>query len=83
MRGYATGLNVHIAVEDTGCGIAPDHLERIFRRFWQADARAHGVGLGLVIARGIVEAHGGNVQVESTLGRGTTFTIVLPIVSVE
>jgi PAS domain S-box-containing protein len=79
VRASATVHNLLIDVEDTGCGIAADHLERVFRRFWQADARAHGVGLGLVIARGIIEAHGGTIRVASTLGRGSTFTIVLPL----
>ena len=83
VRAYATVHNLLIDVDDSGRGIAPDHLDRIFRRFWQADARANGVGLGLVIARGIVEAHGGTIRVESTLGRGSTFTIVLPLESVD
>jgi signal transduction histidine kinase/GAF domain-containing protein len=72
-----------IRVQDTGVGIAPEHLERIFERFYQVttsvpDGRAHGQGLGLAIVRIIVEGHGGQVQVSSTLHEGSTFTVRLP-----
>jgi PAS domain S-box-containing protein len=66
-------------VADTGCGIAPDGLPHVFDRFWQAVKNAHhGVGLGLSIARGIVEAHGGRIWVESILGRGTIIFFTVP-----
>ena len=66
-------------VADTGCGIAPDELPHVFDRFWQAVKGAHhGVGLGLPIARGIVEAHGGRIWVESILGRGTIIFFTVP-----
>jgi PAS domain S-box-containing protein len=70
---------VEIEVEDSGVGIAPDHLPHIFDRFWQAvrSTRA-GAGLGLAIARGIVEAHGGQIRVESVPGQRTAFTFTLP-----
>ena len=56
-------------VADTGCGISPDGLPHVFDRFWQARKGAHhGAGLGLPITRGIIEAHGGRIWVESTLG---------------
>jgi len=67
-------------VTDTGAGIDPDDLERIFDRFWQGrDADARGAGLGLAICKRIVEAHGGRLWVESRVGQGTTvsFTISL------
>jgi two-component system OmpR family sensor kinase len=73
---------VEIRVQDTGTGIAPDDLPHIFDRFYRGDlsrARATGnTGLGLAIVRGIVEAHGGLIAVESTPGEGTCFTITLP-----
>ena len=69
---------VEFFVSDTGPGIPPDQLERIFGRFWQADAAdRRGIGLGLTIAKGIMDAHGGRLWVESTLGQGTTFRFIL------
>jgi signal transduction histidine kinase len=66
-------------VEDTGVGILPEHLPHVFDRFWQADRSGNaGAGLGLAIAKGIVEAHGGRIWVESTPGKGATFFFTLP-----
>jgi PAS domain S-box-containing protein len=71
---------VQISVADTGTGIAPAHLPHVFDRFWQADrTKRGGAGLGLAIAKGIVEAHGGRLGVESEVGRGTTFHFTLPL----
>jgi two-component system, OmpR family, manganese sensing sensor histidine kinase len=71
-----------VSVEDTGIGIAPEHLQHIFERFWQADpARAYqagGFGLGLAIAQGIAQNHNGKITVTSELGRGSCFTVGLP-----
>jgi heavy metal sensor kinase len=76
------GNSVRLAVADTGEGIAPEHLGRVFDRFYRVDkARSRelgGSGLGLSITRGVIEAHGGTIAVESTLGRGSTFTVTLP-----
>ncbi|MGZ8379782.1 MAG: ATP-binding protein [Gemmatirosa sp.] len=76
---------VRLCVRDTGAGIAADQLAHIFEKFFQADNQSasaqKGSGLGLAIAREIVEAHGGAISVESTRGRGTAFSIVLPIVA--
>jgi signal transduction histidine kinase len=73
---------VEIAVADNGIGIPPEHLPKIFERFYQVDGsstRKHGgTGLGLTIVRKIVEAHGGVVTVESELGRGSLFRVRLP-----
>jgi signal transduction histidine kinase len=73
---------VLMRVHDTGAGIPPEQLPRIFEKFYQADnqrsARAAGSGLGLAIAKQIVEAHGGSILCESTPGVGTTFSIALP-----
>jgi PAS domain S-box-containing protein len=66
-------------VADTGSGIAPENLPRVFDRFWQATSTdRQGAGLGLPITKGIVEAHGGRVWVESTPSRGTTFSFTIP-----
>ena len=73
---------VRIDVQDTGIGIAPEHIGRVFDRFFRADAardrESGGTGLGLAIAKAIVESHGGALSVTSQLGRGTCFTIRLP-----
>jgi two-component system phosphate regulon sensor histidine kinase PhoR len=79
---------VILSIADHGIGIEPEEQELIFERFYKADrARARGVGgtgvggtgLGLPIARHIAEAHGGRIWVESELGRGSTFSVALPI----
>lgn len=73
---------VQIAVADTGEGIAPEDLAHIFERFYRGDQarQASGAsGLGLSIARSIVEAHGGSISVESAVGQGSTFTVHLPV----
>jgi two-component system NtrC family sensor kinase len=69
---------IEITVRDDGAGIAPDVLPHIFEPFLTTKESGHGVGLGLAISRGIVERHNGRIEVASELGRGTTFTIVLP-----
>ncbi|TAJ99965.1 MAG: HAMP domain-containing histidine kinase [Chloroflexota bacterium] len=78
----ATSDGARIEVVDTGVGIAPDELPRIFERFYRgtraSEARGSGSGLGLAIVRSIVEMHGGSVSVESHLGSGSTFTVTLP-----
>ncbi len=72
---------VRIFVVDTGCGIAEEHISRIFERFYRVDKDrsrdAGGTGLGLAIVKHIVEAHGSHVDVESTPGRGSTFSFAL------
>ena len=76
---HARGAGIEVAVVDTGHGIPAAQLPDLFRRYWQADRGAHrGVGLGLAIVHGIVEAHGGTIEVESTVGAGTTFRFTLP-----
>lgn len=83
LKGSTGPLGVRLVVADTGEGIAPEDVPYVFDRFWRADrARTHsegtGSGLGLAIARQLIQAHGGTIEVQSTLGRGTTFSIDLP-----
>ena len=73
---------VELVVRDTGIGIRPEDLPRIFERFWKADSSrqrdGEGSGLGLAIARHVVEAHGGSIRVVSEPRRGATFIVELP-----
>jgi signal transduction histidine kinase len=80
LRAVAAGGEVRFAVADTGPGIPPEQLPHVFGRFWQANrGDRRGIGLGLSIARGIVEAHGGRIWVESDLGEGSTFYFTVPV----
>ena len=69
---------VEVSIEDTGTGIAPDVLTRIFEPFYTTKPRGKGTGLGLLVTRGIVLEHGGTIDVQSEVGKGTTFVIRLP-----
>lgn len=83
LRGERVQGSVRLIVRDTGKGIPPEDIPSIFDRFWRGDpSRSHtdgvGGGLGLAIARQLVQAHGGSIEVESQPGQGATFTVQLP-----
>ena len=66
-------------MNDSGCGIAPEHLDKIFDPFFTTKEVGRGTGLGLSVSYGIVERHGGTIYLQSKVGRGSTFIIWLPI----
>ncbi|MDF1503799.1 ATP-binding protein, partial [Roseisolibacter sp. H3M3-2] len=74
------GPGLAVEVQDTGVGIAPDALARIFEPFYTTKPPGEGTGLGLSVSYGIVQAHGGEIAVRSAPGQGTTFTVLLPAV---
>lgn len=78
--------HAYVSISDTGVGIAPEHLPHIFEPFYRVVSAArplretaHGTGLGLALAHWIVQAHGGAIEAQSTVGSGTTFTVALPL----
>ncbi len=71
--------NIFISFADTGCGIAKENLSKIFDPFFTTKEVGHGTGLGLSISYGIIEKHQGKIKVESELGKGSTFTVELPV----
>ena len=70
---------VKVSVQDNGSGIAPENMEKLFTPFFTTKEEGKGLGLGLAVSYGIIERHGGKVEVQSELGRGTTFTVHLPV----
>ena len=78
IRSMANGNHVTFQISDSGPGISADDMGHLFDNFWQARTDHRGVGLGLAIARGVVEAHGGKIWCESAPGRGSTFSFTLP-----
>jgi two-component system phosphate regulon sensor histidine kinase PhoR len=83
LRATPRGPDMVLSVTDSGLGIGKEHVPRIFERFYRADkARSRelgGTGLGLAIVKHIAQLHGGRVEVESELGRGTTIRVVVPL----
>jgi len=82
VRAKRSGRNVAIEVEDNGPGVRPHDRKRIFERFYRGDdllsRRTEGTGLGLAIAKKIVEQHGGRIELDSRLGVGSIFRVILP-----
>jgi signal transduction histidine kinase len=74
----AESREIEISVSDTGCGIPEDQIERLFEPFFSTKGRK-GTGLGLAVAWGIAEKHNGRIEVESEVGKGSTFRVLLPI----
>jgi signal transduction histidine kinase len=83
VKGADTADRWSVSVSDTGPGIAPEHLPRIFDRFYRVDPSrtgdGDGAGLGLAICQSIIRGLGGRISVDSTVGRGTTFVVELPL----
>jgi signal transduction histidine kinase len=79
LRVRREGGRVAVAVSDTGCGIAPEDLPRVTDPFFTTKPVGQGTGLGLSIVRRIVEEHGGELDVSSRVGQGTTITVRLPV----
>jgi two-component system NtrC family sensor kinase len=75
----ASGRFLEVEFADTGCGIKEADLERIFDPFFTTKGARRGTGLGLAISYGIVKEHRGTIRVESTVGKGTTFVVSLPL----
>jgi len=71
--------NASIWVADTGCGIAEQNIGKIFDPFYTTSPVGKGTGLGLAISHSIVQQHGGTISVNSTIGKGSTFTVTLPL----
>jgi signal transduction histidine kinase len=76
------GPDLLVEIRDSGVGIPPEHLERVFERFYRVPLpdgeRVEGTGLGLSICQAIVEEHGGRIWAESVVGQGSTFSFTLP-----
>jgi signal transduction histidine kinase len=73
------GTNVEIVFSDTGQGIPGEHIHKIFDPFFTTKDAFKGTGLGLAVSYGIIKKHGGEIEVASEIGKGTTFTVRLPI----
>src|SRR5581483_66433 len=79
LRATQSGMRVLVQVKDTGIGIPLENLNKIFDPFFTTKDVGQGTGLGLAVCYGILSDHGGRLDVRSTLGAGTTFTITLPV----
>ena len=73
------GKAIEVEISDTGCGIPPEHLDKLFDPFFTTKEVGKGTGLGLSVSQGIIERHGGTIRVRSTVGEGSVFTISFPV----
>jgi two-component system NtrC family sensor kinase len=78
LRTATDDSQVRIELQDTGCGISPENMRKLFTPFFTTKGKGKGVGLGLAVAYGIIQRHQGRIEVQSKEGKGTTFTIYLP-----
>ena len=78
-RSHLDDENIEIKIADTGVGIEDEHISKIFDSFFTTKDSVKGVGLGLSVCYGFIKDHGGDVQVQSQIGTGTTFEITFPI----
>ncbi len=74
-----TGNEIHVSIADNGRGIPPERIKHIFEPFYTTKAPGHGTGLGLSVCHQIISQHGGHIEVNSQVGKGTEFTVVLPV----
>jgi signal transduction histidine kinase len=79
LRTSADNSQLKIEVQDTGCGISPENMRKLFTPFFTTKGKGKGVGLGLAVAYGIIQRHQGKIEVQSKEGEGTLFTIYLPV----
>jgi signal transduction histidine kinase len=82
VQAQAQGELVVFEVSDDGCGIPAENLQRVLDPFFTTKKRGHGTGLGLPIAADIVRNHGGTLEIESEIGRGTTVRVMIPVAAV-
>ena len=75
---FTVGNLVKVAIQDIGEGIPPENMDKLFTPFFSTRDEVKGVGLGLAVSYGIIQSHGGNIEVQSQLGKGSTFTVSLP-----
>jgi len=78
IRTSADNTQVKIEVQDTGVGISPENMRKLFTPFFTTKREVKGVGLGLAVSYGIIQRHKGRIEVKSKEGEGTTFTVYLP-----
>ena len=79
LSSHATPTHIIVQIADTGTGIAPELIPKLFDPFFTTKEIGQGTGLGLAISHGIIEKHGGEINVESEVGKGTVFTVSLPL----
>ena len=79
MRTYVRNSKIKLEVQDTGTGIPPENIGKLFTPFFSTKADVKGVGLGLAVAYGIIHRHKGRIEAYSKVGEGSTFTVTMPL----